>query len=246
MSLGTSHANPSNGRAAARLRPAVAERAPLHVFGPGGRAEAAPPDAAADVDAATVAGRGAAHAAEIETLVARLLALLGEDPARDGLRKTPHRVAKMYREMLAGYDQDVETILNGALFDVAYGEGEMIVVAGIDYQSMCEHHLLPFTGRAHVAYVPRDRVVGLSKIPRLVDMFARRLQIQERLTNEIADSLVAALDPVGAMVVLEGEHSCASLRGVKKHGVNMVTTARRGLFAAEPSLRDEFYRLIGR
>lgn len=185
-------------------------------------------------------------AAEIESLVARLLALLGEDAARDGLQKTPHRVAKMYREMLSGYGQDIETILNGALFEVAYGDGEMIVVADIGYQSMCEHHMLPFTGRAHVAYIPRDKVVGLSKIPRLVDMFARRLQIQERLTNEIADSMVAALDPLGAMVVLDGEHTCASLRGVKKHGVNMITTARRGAFKEDPTLRDEFYRLIGR
>ncbi|MCC7019804.1 MAG: GTP cyclohydrolase I FolE [Ardenticatenales bacterium] len=185
-------------------------------------------------------------AAEIESLVARLLSLLGEDAARDGLQKTPHRVAKMYREMLSGYGQDIETILNGALFEVAYGDGEMIVVADIGYQSMCEHHMLPFTGRAHVAYIPRDRVVGLSKIPRLVDMFARRLQIQERLTNEIADSMVAALDPVGVMVVLDGEHTCASLRGVKKHGVNMITTARRGAFKHDPTLRDEFYRLIGR
>ena len=242
MSLPTPHRNAANGRSAARLRPAVAERAPLQVFGPGARdGEAAAHGA--ERAAATPAGP---HAAEIEGLVERLLALLGEDPGRDGLRKTPHRVAKMYREVLAGYGQDIDTILNGALFDVAYGEGEMIVVAGIDFQSMCEHHLLPFTGRAHVAYEPRDRVVGLSKIPRLVDMFARRLQIQERLTNEIADSLVTALDPVGAMVVLEGEHSCASLRGVKKHGVNMVTTARRGSFAADPALRDEFYRLIGR
>lgn len=191
---------------------------------------------------------GAANDAgpEIEALVGRLLELLGEDVARDGLQKTPHRVAKMYREMLSGYGQDIETIVNGALFDVAYGAGEMIVVADIAYQSMCEHHMLPFTGRAHVAYVPRDRVVGLSKIPRLVDMFARRLQIQERLTNEIADSLVEALDPVGAMVVLDGEHTCASLRGVKKHGVNMITTARRGAFASDATLRDEFYRLIGR
>ncbi|MEO8084573.1 MAG: GTP cyclohydrolase I FolE [Ardenticatenales bacterium] len=207
-------------------------------------------------DATATAKRGALSAphagghddagAEVEALIGRLLELLGEDAARDGLQKTPHRVAKMYREMLSGYGQDIDTIVNGAMFDVAYGAGEMIVVADIEYQSMCEHHMLPFTGRAHVAYVPRDRVVGLSKIPRLVDMFARRLQIQERLTNEIADSLVTALDPIGAMIVLEGEHTCASLRGVKKHGVNMITTARRGVFAADSTLRDEFYRLIGR
>ena len=227
MSLIASNHTPAPHSASDRVRTGIAPTAlPLH--------NGARPRLAADAGA------------EVEALVGRLLELLGEVGARDGLQKTPHRVAKMYREMLSGYGQDIDTILNGALFQVEYGEGEMIVVADIDYQSMCEHHMLPFTGRAHVAYIPRDKVVGLSKIPRLVDMFARRLQIQERLTNEIADSLIAALDPVGAMVVLEGEHTCASLRGVKKHGVNMITTARRGAFRDDPALRDEFYRLIGR
>jgi GTP cyclohydrolase I len=170
---------------------------------------------------------------------------VGEDPDRDGLLKTPHRVAKMYDELFEGYQQDIETIINGALFDVEYGEGEMVVVANIEYTSMCEHHMLPFTGKAHVAYIPRKKVVGLSKIPRIVDMFARRLQVQERLTNEIADALQNALDAVGVMVVVEGQHSCAALRGVKKHGVNMVTTAKRGEFRTNRDLRDEFYRLAG-
>ena len=184
--------------------------------------------------------------AAIEGAVRLILSQVGEDPNRDGLLRTPHRVAKMYDELLEGYHQDPETIFNGAMFDVEYGEGEMVVVADIEYASMCEHHMLPFVGKVHVAYIPRDKVVGLSKIPRIVDMFARRLQVQERLTNEIADTLEEHLDPVGMMVVVEGQHSCAALRGVKKHGVNMVTTAKRGAFRTERELRDEFYRLIGR
>jgi GTP cyclohydrolase I len=183
--------------------------------------------------------------AAIEDAVRLILLNVGEDPNRDGLLKTPHRVAKMFDELLEGYQQDVETIINGAMFDVEYGEGEMVVVANIDYTSMCEHHLLPFTGKVHVAYIPRKKVVGLSKIPRIVDMFARRLQVQERLTNEIADALEEHLDPAGVMVVVEGQHSCAALRGVKKHGVNMVTTARRGEFRTNRDARDEFYRLAG-
>ncbi len=183
---------------------------------------------------------------EIEWRVRELLALLGEDPEREGLLRTPHRVAKMYGELLAGYTQDLDEVINGALFDVAYGEGEMVAVADIEYQSLCEHHMLPFTGVAHVAYVPGERVVGLSKIPRIVDMFARRLQVQERLTNQVADAIESALDPRGVMVVFDGSHSCASLRGVKKHGLKMTTTARRGQFREDTTLRDEFYRLIGR
>jgi GTP cyclohydrolase I len=193
-------------------------------------------------DALSAADR---HAA-IEQAVELILYNVGEDPSRDGLLRTPHRVAKMYDELLEGYHQDVKQIINGALFDVEYGEGEMVMVADIDYNSMCEHHMLPFTGKAHVAYIPRQKVVGLSKIPRIVDMFARRLQVQERLTNEIADTLQEWLDPVGVMVVIEGQHSCAALRGVKKHNVNMVTTAKRGEFRTNPALRDEFYRLLGR
>ena len=182
----------------------------------------------------------------IEESVRDILCAVGEDPDRDGLLRTPHRVAKMYGELLEGYTQDLETIVNGAMFDVQYGEGEMVVVANIEYSSMCEHHMLPFVGKAHVAYIPRDKVIGLSKIPRIVDMFSRRLQVQERLTNEIADALVQVLDPVGVMVVIEGQHSCASLRGVEKHGLNMVTTAQRGEFRSNPGLREEYYRLIGK
>jgi GTP cyclohydrolase I len=183
---------------------------------------------------------------DIEEAVYRILKNVGEDPEREGLRRTPHRVAKAYSELLEGYGQDVETILNGAMFDVEYGEGEMVVVSDIEYSSMCEHHMLPFTGKAHVAYLPGRKVIGLSKIPRIVDMFTRRLQVQERLTNEIADALVEAIDPRGAVVVVEGQHSCATLRGVKKHGVNMTTTAQRREFKTDRELRDEFYRLIGK
>jgi GTP cyclohydrolase I len=147
---------------------------------------------------------------------------------------------------LEGYSLDLETVINGARFEVEYDAGELVTVAGIEYTSLCEHHMLPFVGKAHVAYIPRDRVVGLSKIPRIVDMFARRLQIQERLTHEIASAIETALDPLGVMVMVEGQHSCAALRGVKKHGVNMITTAKRGLFREESGLRDEFYRQIGR
>jgi GTP cyclohydrolase I len=182
----------------------------------------------------------------IEHAVRDILINLGEDPDREGLQRTPHRVAKAYFELLEGYQKDLETVVNGALFDVEYGEGEMVVVANIEYNSMCEHHMLPFVGKAHVAYIPRDKVIGLSKIPRIVDMFARRLQVQERLTNEVADAIQEALDPVGVMVVFEGTHSCATLRGVKKHGTNMVTTAKRGEFQTNRDLRDEFYRMIGK
>ena len=182
----------------------------------------------------------------IEDNIYQILRNVGENPERDGLQRTPHRVAKMYEELLEGYAQDVTSIINGAMFDVEYGEDEMVVVAEIEYSSMCEHHMLPFTGKAHVAYIPGEKVVGLSKIPRIVDMFARRLQVQERLTNEIADALESAIDPRGIIVMLEGNHSCASLRGVKKHGVNMMTTAKRGIFKTDIQLRGEFFRMIGK
>jgi len=187
-----------------------------------------------------------ARRAQIEGAIRTLLLAVGEQPDRDGLLKTPRRVARMYEELLAGYGQDLDTLLNDALFDVAYDEGELVTVAGISFSSLCEHHMLPFTGTAHVAYLPKGKVVGLSKIPRVVDMYARRLQVQERLTGQIADALMQALDPHGVMVMVEGAHSCCSLRGVKKQGVNMVTTARRGAFREQGELREAFYRQIGR
>lgn len=182
----------------------------------------------------------------IEEAVKLILRSVGEDPTREGLLRTPQRVARMYEELLEGYQQDLPSILNDALFEVEYGEGEMVVVADIEFQSLCEHHMLPIVGKAHVAYLPQRHVIGLSKVPRVVDMFARRLQVQERMTNEIADALVELLDPLGVMVVVEGQHACASLRGVKKHDINMVTTAKRGEFRTSRELQDEFYRLIGR
>jgi GTP cyclohydrolase I len=183
---------------------------------------------------------------EIEAHMRHILTELGEDPDREGLQRTPHRVAKMYGELLDGYGQNLDRLVNGALFEAGYGNHEMVVVANIEYNSMCEHHMLPFLGKAHVAYIPNNKVIGLSKIPRIVDMFAHRLQIQERMTNEIADALDTALETRGVMVMVEGEHSCARLRGVKKHDVNMVTTAQRGAFREDRELRNEFYRLIGR
>lgn len=180
----------------------------------------------------------------IESAVSQILACVGEDPRREGLQKTPQRVARMYADLLEGYRQDLEAVVNGARFDVEYGQGEMVVATEIEFASMCEHHMLPFTGVAHVAYVPGERVLGLSKIPRIMDMFARRLQIQERLTNEIAAAIEDAIAPAGVMVVLQGQHSCAALRGVKKHGMNMKTTARRGVFRTDGELQDEFYKLL--
>jgi len=178
--------------------------------------------------------------------VSQILACIGEDPSRDGLRDTPRRVAKMYGELLGGYTEDLDAIVNGARFEVEYGTGEMVMASEIEFVSMCEHHMLPFTGKAHVAYIPKDRVIGLSKIPRIVDMYSRRLQVQERLTNEIADALEKAIAPAGVMGILEGQHSCAALRGVKKHGMNMTTTAQRGAFRHDQGLRGEFYRLQGK
>lgn len=184
--------------------------------------------------------------ARVEEAVREILVNVGEDPSRDGLVDTPRRVARMYQELLEGYTQTVEDVIGSAMFDVEYGEGEMVVVKDIEFNSLCEHHMLPFTGKAHVAYIPTDKVVGLSKIPRIVDMFAHRLQVQEQMTNQIADALYVSLEADGVIVVVEGEHMCASLRGVKKHGTGMVTTARRGSFKDDGELREEFYRLIGR
>jgi GTP cyclohydrolase I len=184
--------------------------------------------------------------AALRLAVSQILAGIGEDPAREGLRDTPRRVAAMYGELLGGYKDDLDTIVNEARFDVEHGVGEMVLASDIAYVSMCEHHMLPFTGKAHVAYLPRERVIGLSKIPRIVDMYAHRLQVQERLTNEIAGALEKAIDPSGVMVMLEGEHSCAALRGVKKKGMKMVTVAQRGDFREDRNLREEFYRLLGR
>ena len=182
--------------------------------------------------------------AAIESAVWDMLNNLGEDPGRDGLLNTPRRVRKMYRELLSGYDTDPVALINNAIFDVDYDE--MVLVKDIELQSLCEHHLLPFVGKAHVAYLPDGKVLGLSKIPRIVDMFSRRLQVQERLTTEVANFLEQTLQPRGVAVVVEAAHMCATMRGVKKADARMVTQTLRGEFKTNPELRQEFMQHINR
>jgi GTP cyclohydrolase I len=181
---------------------------------------------------------------EIETAVRHLLHAFGEDVERQGLERTPERVARMYDELLAGYRVDPHQMINDALFDVEYDE--MVIVRDIEFYSLCEHHMLPFLGSAHVAYTPAGKVIGLSKVPRIVDLFARRLQVQERMTRQIAEFLEAALHPHGVAVVVEGLHLCAMMRGVKKANARMVTSAMCGSFSENESTRSEFLALIGR
>jgi len=178
----------------------------------------------------------------IEPLVAQLLKELGEEPGREGLARTPARVARSLRFLTQGYEQDPVAILNDALFSVSYDE--MVIVKDIDFYSLCEHHLLPFFGRAHVAYVPNGKVVGLSKNPRLVGMLARRLQVQERLTTQIAETLEAVLEPRGVAVVLESIHLCMMMRGVEQQSAFAITSSLRGEFQADPKTRSEFMDLI--
>jgi GTP cyclohydrolase I len=175
----------------------------------------------------------------IETAVRMILENVGEDPERQGLEGTPDRIARMYSEVLGGYEVDLTKLVNGALFDVAYDE--MIVVKDIEFYSMCEHHMLPFFGRAHVAYIPSEKVIGLSKIPRIVEMFARRLQVQERMTRQIADTIDEILNPQGVAVVIEGNHMCSMMRGVKKQEASMVTSAMLGCFKKSDKTRNEFF-----
>ena len=180
----------------------------------------------------------------IQKLVAELLKSLGEDPSREGLARTPERVEQALRYLTSGYDKKVDEVLNDALFVEEYDE--MVVVKDIDFASLCEHHLLPFVGKAHVAYIPGDdgRITGLSKIARLVDGFAHRPQVQERLTTQIADALMRVLNPSGVLVLVEAEHFCMSMRGVKKPGSLTVTSAVRGLFKTNPATRAEAMSLI--
>lgn len=180
----------------------------------------------------------------LEKTVEQMLVLFGEDPKRQGLRRTPERVARMYTELLSGYRQDPMALVNDALFDITYDE--MVIVRDIEFYSLCEHHLLPFIGRAHVAYIPNGRVIGLSKIPRLVDMFARRLQVQERMTRQIAELIQELLHPLGVAVVVEGLHLCSMMRGVKKHDARMTTSTMLGGFRKNPSTRQEFLDNISR
>jgi GTP cyclohydrolase I len=181
---------------------------------------------------------------DIERAVHGILVAIGEDPGREGLLRTPQRVARMYQELTAGYHVDPVALLNDAVFDVAYDE--MVIVRNIDFYSLCEHHILPFMGQAHVAYIPDGKVIGLSKIPRIVEMFARRLQIQERMTQEIAEFLQDTLHPLGVAVVCEALHMCAAMRGVKKANARMVTSAMLGNFKVSHATRSEFLANIRR
>lgn len=174
--------------------------------------------------------------------VRKILQSIGEDANRDGLRHTPERFEKAFRFLTSGYQQDPEKVLNGAMFSVCYDQ--MVLVKDIEFYSLCEHHLLPFFGKCHVAYIPDKKVVGLSKIPRLVNMFARRLQIQERLTNQIANAIQAKITPLGVGVVIEGRHLCMVMRGVEKENSHTVTSAMLGSFKDNPKTREEFLSLI--
>jgi GTP cyclohydrolase I len=180
----------------------------------------------------------------IKTAISSLLTAFGENPEREGLKRTPDRVASMYAELLSGYHADPKKIVNDALFDVKYDE--MVIVRDIEFYSLCEHHMLPYMGRVHVAYIPNGKVLGLSKIPRIVDMFARRLQVQERMTRQIADFVRDTLDPHGVAVVVEGLHLCMMMRGVKKHNARMTTSAMHGAFRSNPATRQEFLDNISR
>src|SRR5574341_118329 len=179
-----------------------------------------------------------------EAAVLDLLRALGERPEREGLKNTPKRVARMYMELLSGYRAGPQRVVNGALFNITYDE--MVIVRDIEFYSLCEHHMLPFLGRAHVAYMPAGKVIGLSKIPRIVDVFARRLQVQERMTRQIADLLQELLEPKGVAVVVEALHLCSMMRGVKKHDARMTTSAMHGSFRTNPATRQEFLDNISR
>lgn len=180
----------------------------------------------------------------IEQATRAVLSAVGEDPTREGLLNTPKRVARMYDELLSGYRTDPNKLINGALFEVGYSD--MVIVRDIEFSSLCEHHMLPFIGRVHVAYLPRTKVIGLSKIPRIVDMFARRLQVQERMTRQIADFINEVLDPMGVGVVAEGVHMCSLMRGVKKAEASMTTSAMLGEFRENSRTRSEFLAHLDR
>ena len=180
----------------------------------------------------------------IEKSVKDILNAVGEDVDREGLLRTPHRVAKSYEELLAGYRMDPKALINDAIFNVAYDE--MVIVRDIEFYSLCEHHMLPFIGRIHVAYIPTNKVIGLSKIPRIVDLFSRRLQVQERMTRQIAEYIQLVLNPQGVAVVAEGLHMCMMLRGVKKHDARMTTSTMLGAFRDDMSTRMEFLDNISR
>ena len=178
----------------------------------------------------------------MQDLIRQMLTELGEDPSREGLLDTPKRVEQSLRFLTGGYAADIDEVVNDALFTVDYNE--MVIVKDIDFYSLCEHHLLPFFGKCHVAYIPQGRVIGLSKIPRLVDVYARRLQVQERLTNQIAEVILHKIDPLGVAVVMEGTHLCMSMRGVEKQNSFAVTSAMLGAFRDNARTRLEFLELV--
>ena len=182
--------------------------------------------------------------ASLQQIYAELLARVGEDPKRDGLLNTPERMEKSMAFLTQGYKQSVDTVLHGALFDVHYDE--MVIVKDIEFYSQCEHHLLPFFGKAHVAYVPNGKVIGLSKIPRIIDIFSRRLQVQERLTQQVAAAIDEAIHPQGVGVILEAQHLCMMMRGVEKQDSSTVTSAMVGVFKTQLQTRNEFLSLIER
>ncbi len=196
------------------------------------------------MSALTVSEPVTAASLTTQELYRELLVRLGENPTRDGLLDTPERMEKSMAFLTRGYAMDVTTVLHDALFEVEYDE--MVIVKDIEFFSMCEHHLLPFFGKAHVAYVPNGRVIGLSKVPRVVDVFARRLQVQERLTTEIADAIQEAIDPQGVAVILEAQHLCMMMRGVEKQHSATVTSAMRGVFKEQLQTRNEFLSLVRR
>ncbi len=185
---------------------------------------------------------GSAENGRLEELVHELLGQIGEDPERDGLVSTPRRVATAWRDLTAGYRTDLDELLNDALFDVAYAE--MGIVKDIEIFSLCEHHLLPFFGKMHIAYIPRKKVIGLSKVARVADMFARRLQVQERLTHQVAETIQQAVDPVGVGVVCEARHLCMMMRGIEKQHSATITSTMLGDFRDNPKTREEFLTLV--
>ena len=182
--------------------------------------------------------------ASTQQLYAEILTRVGEDPARDGLLRTPERMEKSMAFLTHGYQQSVETVLHQALFDVDYDE--MVIVKDVEFYSLCEHHLLPFFGKAHIAYVPNGKVIGLSKIPRIVDVFARRLQVQERLTQQVAEAIEEAIHPQGVGVVMEAQHLCMMMRGVQKQDSSTVTSSMLGVFKSQLQTRNEFLSLVER
>jgi GTP cyclohydrolase IA len=187
---------------------------------------------------------GKIDASAIQAAISDILKAVGENPDRDGLKRTPERVARMYAELLSGYHTDPDAVVNDAIFEVKYDE--MVIVRDVEFYSLCEHHLLPFMGRVHVAYIPNGKVLGLSKIPRIVELFARRLQVQERMTRQIADLIHDLLHPQGVAVVVEALHLCMMMRGVQKHNARMTTSAMHGAFRSNLATRQEFLDNISR